>query len=186
MSFQGNIVWITGASSGIGEAVGYEFAKEGAKLVLSARRSDALQAVCAKCMKLGASDAYVLPFDLADLDSLPSKVDDVRARFSRIDILVNNGGIGQRGYVVDTDIRVQQPNISENALMPDGSPRGGSSDREHRNAMTPEASAKQILYAIRTGKEEYDYGGPEKWAITIRRFIPWLYSRSIRKIRLSS
>ena len=43
-----------------------------------------------------------------------------------------------------------------------------------------------ILHAIRTGKEEYDYGGKERFVVAIRRLFPWLYARAIRKVRLSS
>jgi short-subunit dehydrogenase len=75
--------------------------------------------------------------------------------------------------------------ISENALMPDGSRRGGAADREHRKAMTPAESARHILYAIRTRKQEYHYGGPEKYVVPARALFPWLYARAMRKVRLS-
>ena len=109
MDFQNQIVWITGASSGIGEGLAYEFAKQGAKLILSARNAQALEQVHARCLEIAAlSDPYVLPLDVAELDALPGKAADARAHFGRIDILVNNAGVGQRGYVVDTEIAVQQ------------------------------------------------------------------------------
>jgi dehydrogenase/reductase SDR family protein 7B len=98
-----------------------------------------------------------------------------------------------RGEVFQYGIKVTivcpgfvQTKISENSLLADGTKRGGKTDKEHRWSLTPEESAKHILYAIRTGKEEYDYGSPEKWAVPIRRWLPWLYSRAIRRIRLSA
>lgn len=268
MFFTDKVVWITGASSGIGEGLAYALAKENAKLILSARRVDELERVKAKCIELGAATIpYVLPLDVSDLDSLPEKARIARVAFGRLDILVNNAGIGMRGYVVDTDIAVQQrvmqvnyfgtialtkavlpymiqqggghivvvsslagklpvpgrsaycaskhalhgffdalrgevsahgikvtivcpgfvrTGISENSLLADGSPRGKKIKQEHRSSLTPDESAKHILYAIRAGKEEYDYGGREKYVVPIRRLFPWLYSRAIRRIRLPS
>lgn len=98
-----------------------------------------------------------------------------------------------RGEVYADNIKVTlicpgfvETKISENALLADGSVRGGKMDRDHRSAMSPADSARHILYAIRTAKEEYDYGGKEKYAVPIRRFFPWLYSRAIRRVRLST
>ena len=62
MCFNNKVVWITGASSGIGEALAYEFAQQGARLVLSARRADVLEQVKAKCKN--ASQHLVLPMDM--------------------------------------------------------------------------------------------------------------------------
>jgi NAD(P)-dependent dehydrogenase (short-subunit alcohol dehydrogenase family) len=113
MSFQDKVVWITGASSGIGEGVAYALAKQGAKLILSARRVDALEMVRAKCAAGEATNGpatvpYILPLDISDLDALPAKAKEAHALFGHIDILINNAGIGSRGYVLDTDMAVQQ------------------------------------------------------------------------------
>src|SRR5437868_1438326 len=109
MFFQDKVIWITGASSGIGEGVVYALAQQGAKLILSSRPADVLETVRARCIANGATTPpYILPFDLADLDTLPGKAADAHALFGRIELLINNGGIGQRGYVLDTDIAVHK------------------------------------------------------------------------------
>lgn len=100
--FKDKVVWITGASSGIGEALVYAFAKEGARIVLSARREDALNSVAAKT-GLGERDVLVLPFDLMDTSKASGLAARVMNHFGRIDILVNNGGLSQRSEALSTD-----------------------------------------------------------------------------------
>lgn len=99
------IVWITGASSGIGEAMAYQFAKEGAKLVLSARRENELQRV-AHATGLSESDLLVLPMDMLEFDKFPAKVQTVLEYFGQIDFIVQNAGVSQRSYVKDTQFKV--------------------------------------------------------------------------------
>jgi short-subunit dehydrogenase len=96
--FHNKVVWITGASSGIGEATAYEFAKAGAKLVLSARRKEELERVKNKTGLL-PENVLVLPLDMTDIESLSGKVNDVLEYFGSIDVLFNNAGISQRGSV---------------------------------------------------------------------------------------
>ena len=72
--YAGQTIWITGASSGIGEALAEAFAAEGAALVLSGRRRDALEALAAR---LGG-ETLVLPFEVTDRDALPGAVDAAR------------------------------------------------------------------------------------------------------------
>jgi len=105
MEFKNKIVWITGASSGIGEALAYEFATKGANLVLSARRESELQRVAQACEVHGGS-FLVLPFDMIDLASHESQVGKVIQTFGRIDVLVLNAGVSQRSFVVDTQFDV--------------------------------------------------------------------------------
>ena len=107
-SFDNRVIWITGASSGIGEALARSFAKRGALLVLSARREPELRRVQADCVSEGASaDRFlVLPLDVVDQDAMPAAVAAVLARFSRIDMLINNAGISQRSFCIDTDMQV--------------------------------------------------------------------------------
>ncbi len=99
--FQDKVVWITGASSGIGEAVAYEMARAGAKLVLSARREDELLRVA---KNIDSKDVLILPFDVTAEDSLPIVVKQVMDYYGRIDLLLNNAGVGQRSYCVDTEM----------------------------------------------------------------------------------
>ena len=107
-SFVDRVIWITGASSGIGEALARSFAQRGARLVLSARREPELRRVQADCGSEGAPAErfLVLPLDVVDYDALPAAVAAVLARFSRIDMLINNAGISQRSFCVDTDMQV--------------------------------------------------------------------------------
>ncbi|GAB4028063.1 SDR family oxidoreductase [Spirosoma gilvum] len=106
MSFSNSVIWITGASSGIGEAIALELAKQkNVSLVLSARREDELQRV-ANQTGLPGSNLLVLPMDMTDVDHLAAHVETVRQRFGRIDYLFQNAGISQRSTVVDTDFSV--------------------------------------------------------------------------------
>lgn len=101
MELKDKIVWITGASSGIGEALAYAFAKEGARLVLSARREEELQRVAAGC-KTDPANILVLPLDLEHTAGIAAKVEIVIAAFGRIDVLINNSGMGHRTKAVNT------------------------------------------------------------------------------------
>ena len=68
-------VWITGASSGIGEACAYRYAEEGARLVLTSSSVNRLEPVAARCRELGATEVNILPFDLACVDWVDSGAD---------------------------------------------------------------------------------------------------------------
>ena len=103
MLFQNKIVWITGASSGIGEASAYRFAQEGATLLLTALEDDLLVQVAKRCKELGAPDAKALPFDISQTDRLDALAETAWNSFGRIDIFYNNAGISQRGTVVETE-----------------------------------------------------------------------------------
>lgn len=103
--FQSQVIWITGASSGIGEALAYACSQRGARLVLSARRQAELERVRSQCAN---PDAHlVLPLDLADFDAVTATA-QVLGHFGQIDVLVNNGGISQRGTVVETELAVDR------------------------------------------------------------------------------
>jgi NAD(P)-dependent dehydrogenase (short-subunit alcohol dehydrogenase family) len=107
-SFDGQVIWITGASSGIGEALVRSFAKRGAQIVLSARREPELRRVQAACVSegLSADKLLVLPLDVVDYDAMPAAVAAVLDKFSRIDMLINNAGMSQRSFCIDTDMQV--------------------------------------------------------------------------------
>jgi dehydrogenase/reductase SDR family member 7B len=94
------IIWITGASSGIGEELAFQYAKRGNSLVLSARNEKELNRVAEKCKN--ADTVFVLPLDLAQTSTLKEKTEEVIARFKRIDLLINNGGISQRSEAMET------------------------------------------------------------------------------------
>ncbi len=104
-NFKNKVVWITGASSGIGKALAIQFAKEGSRLILSSRRVAELEKVKHSC---GAdpADVLVLPLDLAKHDEMPDKVQIALKHFGQVDALINNGGISQRSLMIDTDLEV--------------------------------------------------------------------------------
>jgi dehydrogenase/reductase SDR family protein 7 len=106
--FKDKTVWITGASSGIGEALALQFALQGARIVLSARRTPELERVRDACIRQGlsAGNLLVLPLDVTDFESMPAAVDRVSATFGRIDMLINNAGISHRSQCVDTEMSV--------------------------------------------------------------------------------
>ncbi len=92
-------VLITGASSGFGAAAARAFAREGAKLLLGARRVDRLEAVAAEARKLGAADAQFAALDVSQTASVNAFVEWARGRTETLDVLVNNAG-GAKG--IDT------------------------------------------------------------------------------------
>ncbi|KAM4690919.1 dehydrogenase/reductase SDR family member 7 [Rhinophrynus dorsalis] len=103
----GSIVWVTGASSGIGEELCYQLAKLGAQLVLSSRRENELLRVKQKCLEISSleeKDLLVVPLDLTETSTHKEATSRVLQHFGRIDILVNNGGRSQRSLFVDTNI----------------------------------------------------------------------------------
>jgi short-subunit dehydrogenase len=101
MSLQKKVVWITGASSGIGEALAYEFNKKGTLLILSARREEELLRVQSECENWEET-VKILPLDLEDTEALQKKADEAKELFGSIDMLINNGGISQRAFAVDS------------------------------------------------------------------------------------
>lgn len=107
MEKQVKTVWITGASSGIGEALAYAYAKKGMQVILSARSEGKLNEVAKKCKKLGGK-ARVAVFDLEDGEQLESVARKVIQEVPKIDILVNNGGISQRSFAEDTPVEVDR------------------------------------------------------------------------------
>ncbi|MBI3779792.1 MAG: SDR family oxidoreductase [candidate division NC10 bacterium] len=97
------VVLITGASAGIGKAAALAFAKQGAKLLLAARRRDQLEEVAAAVRSLGG-EAIVAETDVADRQQVQSAVNTAISAFGRLDFLVNNAGIGYFGLLEDTPI----------------------------------------------------------------------------------
>ncbi|KAL0109594.1 hypothetical protein PUN28_014564 [Cardiocondyla obscurior] len=111
-SLKGKTVWITGASSGIGEYLAYVLAKAGCKLILSARRAAELERVKKTCLEenkcLTDDDVEVYPMDILDLDLHEKVFQHVINKFGKLDILVNNAGRSQRAKWADIDLAVDK------------------------------------------------------------------------------
>ena len=100
------VIWITGASSGIGEALVYAYNNSGAKLIISARNRDELFRVKGNCKN--QINVHVLSLDLEDTAALADKARDALKIYGQIDLLINSGGIGQRAAALETDLAVEQ------------------------------------------------------------------------------
>jgi short-subunit dehydrogenase len=252
--FRDKIVWITGASSGIGEALAIAWSREGARVVLSARNAAELERVRAACDE--PSRHRVVPLDLTDVEAVNAAAKTV----GDVDILVHSGGVSQRSLAAETDLATDRAimdvnyfgtialtkavlpsmlarksghivpissvighvgiplrsayaaskhalhgffdalraetakdgirvtiicpgyirtNVSENALRGDGT-RYGKLDETHAKAMRPEVAAPRIIDGVAKNKEEVRVGGPEIWAILLKRYLPGVVSRVIR------
>ncbi len=102
------VIWITGASSGIGEALVYELAKKGAKLIISSRRKEELERVKGNCIAQAQPNIRVIPLDLAQPSTLQLCAEAAIQVFGHVDILINNGGISQRSLAKDTSVEVDR------------------------------------------------------------------------------
>ena len=116
MRFRDSVVWITGASSGIGEEMAMQFHAEGAHVVLSARREDELSRVAGACG--GPGETMIVPLDVTDGTTIDAAAADVIRRFGRIDILVNNAGLTQRGRIAETGLDVYRRIMDVNFFGP--------------------------------------------------------------------
>lgn len=263
MEMKNKIVWITGASSGIGEALSYQMNQAGAKLIISSRNSEALYLVKSRCLN-NPLNVHVLPLDLENTDMLKEKAESALKIFGRIDIIIHSGGVSQRSLALDTPIEVARKimninfwgtvaltqtilpsmismqsgkivvisslvgkfgtkfrstysaskhalhgyfdslrneidsniqisiicpgfiktNVTINALKADGS-KQNSMDDAQANGMLPDECAKQIMKAIASGKEETYIGGKETYAVLLKRFVPGLFSKILRKAKVT-
>ena len=113
MAFAGQVVWITGASSGIGAAMARSLAAQGAQLILSGRNEAALAEIASHC-----GDAMVLPFEATDHAAAADAADKAWAWQGRIDMLVNNAGISQRSLAIDTAFPVYERIVAVDLLAP--------------------------------------------------------------------
>ena len=102
-SFNGKVVWITGASSGIGEALVYAFVKRGATIIASSNDPGALEEVKNNCGPL-SEQVNCIAFDLSDTKDISELVKAQIVKHDKIDILVNLGGVSQRAEIVETPL----------------------------------------------------------------------------------
>lgn len=100
------IIWITGASSGIGEALVYQLNAAGAKLIISSRNRDELFRVKQQCKN--QIDVHVLSLDLEAAETLPQRAEDAIRIYGRVDMLINSGGISQRALALETNLETEQ------------------------------------------------------------------------------
>lgn len=105
--FAGKVAWITGASSGIGEALVYEFAEKGAKVIISSNDPSGLERVKSAC-GAGPEMITIVPFDLADTSGIGKLVGEQMAQAGRIDYLLNIGGISQRSRIEETPMEIDR------------------------------------------------------------------------------
>ena len=111
-------IWITGASSGIGEACAFCYAAQGARLVLTSSSAERLETVAAKCRELGASEVAVLPYDMSVTEGIEALVEKAWTVFKGIDIVMLNAGISQRTNVEDTSMEMVRKIMEINYFAP--------------------------------------------------------------------
>jgi len=106
-SFEGKIIWVTGASSGIGEALVYELVNSGGIVIASSNCMGELNQVKENCGSL-KDNVTIACFDLTDTDNTPSIVKKQVEKHKRIDILINLGGVSQRARIDETPISLDR------------------------------------------------------------------------------
>ncbi len=106
MTFKNKVIWITGASSGIGKELALQLSQQNCKLILSSRRETALLEVKNQCSN--SSNIEILQLDLADYLNMKPIAAKAISIFGNIDMLINNGGISQRSPIINTAIEVDK------------------------------------------------------------------------------
>ena len=95
MDLKGKIVFVTGASAGIGAATALAFAAEGARLLLAARRANKLAEVASRALELGAQGVHSVHLDVRHRISVQRTIDELPEEWAAIDVLVNNAGLSR-------------------------------------------------------------------------------------------
>ncbi len=113
MNFKNKIVWITGASSGIGKALSIILFQQGAKVILSARSREKLYDLKQK-LKGNPLDIHILPLDLEQKETLAQKAEEAWKIYGKIDILFNCGGISQRSLALETTTTTEEKIMNTN------------------------------------------------------------------------
>jgi len=107
MDYKGKTVWITGAASGIGEALAYEYSRMGANVILSDRDEKKLKEVQDHCEKQGVKTCFA-SFDLSNSEEIKEVTNKVLKDYPKIDILISNGGISQRSLAFETPVEIDR------------------------------------------------------------------------------
>ena len=105
-NFKDLTIWITGASSGLGQALSIAFAKKGATIILSGRNEEKLEQVKKQCKK--SKNHYVVPFDISDAEQSKAAYQSAINKAGKIDWLINNAGVSQRSLIMDTSEEVER------------------------------------------------------------------------------
>lgn len=108
------VIWITGASSGIGKELCHQYSHKAHRIIISSRNREALEKVKEACD--APENIKVLPLDIEKHDSLPKRVEKALGFWGHIDLLVNNAGISQRSLIMETDFSVYKRMIDINYL----------------------------------------------------------------------
>src|SRR5207247_1160638 len=179
-NFSGQVVLITGVSSGIGEALAREFARRGAALVLAARRTDRLDRLVAE-LTAGGARAVAVRCDVT-VDGEPERAAAAaRERFGRLDVVVANAGVAvtleRQGDVASAIRRVDNQGVLREQT-PEPVPRF--------LLMSTTRAARQIVRAIAWRRREVVVTGHGKAAVFFQRHAPWLTSAVIRKFGVRS
>lgn len=103
-NLEGKVIWITGASSGIGEELAYQLSRKNCNLILSARRENVLETVRKNCQNPDMVE--VLPLDITEFDKAQNTVEKAISLFGSIDMLINNAGVSQRSLIAETKFKV--------------------------------------------------------------------------------
>jgi len=114
MDFNDKVIWITGASSGIGKGLAIALSKLNTTIIISSRNQLALNQVKKEC--LHPANIFVLPLDLEDMELMPLKVSEALEMVGNIDVVIHNGGVAQRSFVRDTSITVDTQIMRVNYL----------------------------------------------------------------------
>lgn len=114
MHFKNKVVWITGASSGIGRELAVQLAREGAILILTSSNSAVLAAVQSQL----EAKTHILPYNLFDINGIESLVNDAIALEGGIDYVIQSAGISQRSLAEETTMEVYQKLMDINYFAP--------------------------------------------------------------------
>jgi short-subunit dehydrogenase len=106
----GKVVWIVGASSGIGAYLAEDYCRDDANVIISARRVNQLEEIAEKCAKASGTNKMplVLPLDITNYDEHEPAFKKIISTYGKIDVLVLNAGSGQRNLAVDTPFSVTE------------------------------------------------------------------------------
>jgi dehydrogenase/reductase SDR family member 7 len=147
--WQGKVVWITGASSGIGEGLAMELAARGVRLILSARQVPELERVR---RALGSAETLLLPMDVTDIAAVPATVEKALAWQGHLDVLICNAGTSQRSRIVDTSLETYRKLMEINFFGPVA----------HIRAVLPAMRARKSGHIVITSSVAGKYGVPNR------------------------